>query len=171
MEFLLFIVLFWYSSRNLHVLLVGILYSWLQLCRRLVESRNSCLGNSRRRTSLSPLFHYDIQRSFGDPSSKIMNKIFLFIIIHCFFESSYISNHIFFTIYFLATERIIFSKYSFSLIKIYTRNMEGKFILFYPFLLITFEFFFVNFNLLIYRLSLTKLLKILKSDSFEDKYL
>lgn len=150
------------------MLLVGILYSWLQLCRRLVESRNSCLGNSRRRTSLSPLFHYDIQRSFGDPSSKIMNKIFSFIIIHCFFESFYISNHIFFTIYFLATERIIFSKYSFSLIKIYTRNMEGKFILFYPFLLII---FFVNFNLLIYRLSLTKLLKILKSHSFEDKYL
>lgn len=125
------------------MLLVGILYSWLQLCRRLVESRNSCLGNSRRRTSLSPLFHYDIQRSFGNPSSKIMNKIFLFIIIHCLFRTSYISNHIFFTIYFLVTERIIFLRYSFPLKYISKhRNIEGEFILFHPFLLIS---FFVNF--------------------------
>lgn len=129
------------------MLLVGVLYSWLQLCRRLVEFRNSCLGNSRRRTSLSPLFHYDIQRSFGDPSSKIKSFYSLLFIISLEIIS-YISNHIFFTIYFLAMERIIFSKYSFPLkyVCVRTRNIEGKFISFHPFLLISFEFSFVKFS-------------------------
>lgn len=64
------------STGNLHVFLRGIRRSWLRFCRRLVEPGNSCLGNSRRRTSLPSLLHYDAQRGFADHAGKIADQIF-----------------------------------------------------------------------------------------------
>lgn len=156
------------------MLLVGVLYSWLQLCRRLVEFRNSCLGNSRRRTSLSPLFHYDIQRSFGDPSSKIKSFysllfiISLEILIYQIYQISYFLYNLFFsdgTYHFFKiflSFKICMCTYAKHRRKIYFISSISVNIL---------RIFFCKIFQSFENRLLAKLLKILKSHSFEDKYL